>query len=587
MQSKVSPWGLAALLLGSVGLLLASLVRIPWPTVTLAACGAVAALLGIPFARGVHQKQHRLWLAFGGVLSALVLGVALVRPGLLNHYWVINFPVPESDPHPMVVVPHEKPRDPGQPLAESDWADAGKEAIRQDDLLMRVDSAKSGRLPEKGLTPYLLVNFKLTQIRPERNNAFSGFQGVQQRPVLKDESGHTYAFVGFRPRNPFGTVFDTSLKLDLLLIFELPSGVLGSFTLEVPASAWGRRGTCRFRIASILHESNPDLAKLIGQHKKLLRTPPSQPPDPSLGRAVFTKNCQECHTLFGFGGKIGPELTESKTSDGRVKRTDLDFLLTSIIDPSAEIAKEYQPSIILTSAGLVIHGIIKEAAEKTITVQTHPKALVVAKDDIEEIRESKVSLMPTDLLKDMEEHHLRSLIAYVSGPGQVPLLATDANAVAFYGGQDLRYWHGAAAGWRLEQGELVAPGKQAILTSDLLLTQDFQVSLQFHPGKAGKGAILFRAEGKDSAAVRVEFSAGGRLELGGNVSGSNVVQPESWNKLELMVRGKRLEVRLNGKEDATRANAEIPRRGVVALEDMGHVIRYRHLDVRLLTAPKE
>ena len=40
--------------------------------------------------------------------------------------------------------------------------------------------------------------------------------------------------------------------------------------------------------------------------RSLLTTKPKQQPDPSLGRAVFARTCQQCHTLFDVGGKVGP-----------------------------------------------------------------------------------------------------------------------------------------------------------------------------------------------------------------------------------------------------------------------------------------
>ncbi len=68
--------------------------------------------------------------------------------------------------------------------------------------------------------------------------------------------------------------------------------------------------------------------KLIAATKAKLTSRPRQAPDPSLGRAVFAKTCQQCHTLFGVGRKVGPELTGSN-------RADLDYLLSNVLDPAA------------------------------------------------------------------------------------------------------------------------------------------------------------------------------------------------------------------------------------------------------------
>src|SRR6478735_4047784 len=113
------------------------------------------------------------------------------------------------------------------------------------------------------------------------------------------------------------------------------------------------------------------------------------------GRGMFAKLCHPCHTIFGFGTKFGPDLTDrGLTPDGRPKRTDIDFLLTSIIDPSAELAKGYEPSIVALTNGQFFSGIIKEQSAEAVTLQAPTKTQVVRRSDIDEIIPSKISLMP-------------------------------------------------------------------------------------------------------------------------------------------------------------------------------------------------
>src|SRR5207245_2739422 len=77
----------------------------------------------------------------------------------------------------------------------------------------------------------------------------------------------------------------------------------------------------------------------IARYKKLLTPELLKTGDASAGRALFAKTCMQCHTLYGEGGKVGPDLTGSN-------RQDLDYLLVNIVDPSAVIAKDYMVSII-------------------------------------------------------------------------------------------------------------------------------------------------------------------------------------------------------------------------------------------------
>ena len=50
---------------------------------------------------------------------------------------------------------------------------------------------------------------------------------------------------------------------------------------------------------------------------------------------MFAKTCQQCHTLYGVGGKVGPDITGSN-------RPNLDYLLENILDPSAVIPNDYK-----------------------------------------------------------------------------------------------------------------------------------------------------------------------------------------------------------------------------------------------------
>ena len=433
-----------------------------------------------------------------GGLAALALAVL----GLLFAYLVgvssrtnpRDYPIPENDPNLQVLVPVERPMDAGKPLSDSDWADAATEGIRQEDMFIRVDSTKAGRLPEKGEASYLLVNFRLTQIRVERQNTFQGFASETHRPILTDANGRSYAFLGHRARKPFPSKLEISLHIDHWLIFEVPPAGVDSLKLEVPASAWGRQGVCRFHIKSIEQDATPDqIPKQIAKYKAIVQAPAGVAPDAAAGPGLVHENLHGMPYPFGMGAKVGPDLTDLRlTPGGPLKRGDVNFLVTNIVDPSAEIAKDFQPSVVSTTSGVVIVGIVKEANDTAVTLQTSSKIMVIPRKEIEDVRESKISLMPVDLLKPLSDYEVRSLIAYLSGPAQVPLLATPENAVYFFTTKDFSFWQPPRLPWKLDNGELWSPGSQigepAPLISDLVVDDDFRLALQFHPGKDGRGA---------------------------------------------------------------------------------------------------
>jgi putative membrane-bound dehydrogenase-like protein len=175
------------------------------------------------------------------------------------------------------------------------------------------------------------------------------------------------------------------------------------------------------RVWGTVRETSGDRARLIAQAKTMLLAKHQKPPDPSLGRAVYAKVCQQCHTLFGTGGQVGPELTGSN-------RADLDYLLSNVLDPSALIGKDYQAHVIATTDGRVLTGIIRAEDKDSITLVTANETITLPKNEIEDRRTSDQSMMPEDLWKPLSQFEIRSLVSYLASPAQVPLPATETGA---------------------------------------------------------------------------------------------------------------------------------------------------------------
>jgi putative membrane-bound dehydrogenase-like protein len=154
----------------------------------------------------------------------------------------------------------------------------------------------------------------------------------------------------------------------------------------------------------------------IDQLRKLLTEQSLAAGDRANGRRRFAQTCATCHTLFGQGGKIGPDLTGSQ-------RTSLDYLLVNIVDPSALVAPAYRMSTVVLSDGRVLNGILNDQAGPTVTIQTPTERLVINRSDIEEVRKSELSLMPEGQLDVLPKNEVRDLIAYLMSPQQVPLPA--------------------------------------------------------------------------------------------------------------------------------------------------------------------
>jgi putative heme-binding domain-containing protein len=167
------------------------------------------------------------------------------------------------------------------------------------------------------------------------------------------------------------------------------------------------------RLWGTVRETTADRARLIARYKGILTTRPSRSPDPALGRAVFTKTCQQCHALFGVGGQVGPDLTGSN-------RRDLDYVLSNVLDPSALIGKDYLAHIIATTDGRVLTGIVRAEDKDTITLVTANDTITLPKSDVDQRRRSDRSMMPDDLWTPLSEHEVRSLVSYLASPAQIP-----------------------------------------------------------------------------------------------------------------------------------------------------------------------
>ena len=154
-----------------------------------------------------------------------------------------------------------------------------------------------------------------------------------------------------------------------------------------------------------LKQSSEEKDKQIANVRKLLATGKG---DPQAGRALFQQTCAACHTLFGEGGKIGPELTG-------YERDNLDFLLPAIIDPSLGVREEYTTFNLTTKDEQSLTGFLLENQPKSVTMMdTTGNKLVIAREQIQSLQASALSLMPEGLLDAFKEQQIRDLISYVT-----------------------------------------------------------------------------------------------------------------------------------------------------------------------------
>jgi quinoprotein glucose dehydrogenase len=129
------------------------------------------------------------------------------------------------------------------------------------------------------------------------------------------------------------------------------------------------------------------------------------------GRRVFERgdlSCVRCHKVREGGGEVGPDLSKIGSQQKR------DYLLESIVLPDKQIAKGFDPIVVVTDSGKVFTGVLKEDDGKQVRLMTaEGTLLVIPKSEIEEQVRGK-SAMPEDLIKKLTRFELRDLVEYLA-----------------------------------------------------------------------------------------------------------------------------------------------------------------------------
>ncbi len=124
------------------------------------------------------------------------------------------------------------------------------------------------------------------------------------------------------------------------------------------------------------------------------------------GAALFRKSCAACHRLYGEGKAIAPDLTGAN-------RSNLEYLLMNIIDPSAVVPKQFTTSVIALKDGRVVTGVIVSETEQSLIVQTDKEQLTLARSDVEEFKNNGKSLMPDGMLDPLTPEQIRDLFGFM------------------------------------------------------------------------------------------------------------------------------------------------------------------------------
>ena len=155
-----------------------------------------------------------------------------------------------------------------------------------------------------------------------------------------------------------------------------------------------------------------DRTALVKKWRGVLTTEALKTADKVNGRVLYTKHCGACHKMFGDGGDVGPDLTGSQ-------RTNLEYLLENVLDPSAVVPREFLVTNFTLGDGRLVSGIVLRETPDGVTVRTLNETVVVTKTDIEARTPTKQSIMPEGLFDALKPDEVRDLVAYLGVPHQV------------------------------------------------------------------------------------------------------------------------------------------------------------------------
>lgn len=347
------------------------------------------------------------------------------------------------------------------------------------------------------------------------------------------------------------------------------------------------------KVWGVARDSVGDKLADIERYKQIYRAGGSQPGDAMRGRAIYAKVCYQCHTLFGTGGKVGPDLTGSN-------RGDLDYILQNIVDPNAVIPNEYVGWNIDTKDDRVITGLIKEQNDSSVTVATANETIVIPRNEIAQMQQGKLSMMPEGLLLPLAEQEVRDLIYYLRQPGQTPLLATPDTVNLFFNGKDLSNWDGDMALWSVENGEIVGKTTTGLKHNEFLKSQfvmsDFRLTFQVKlaPNTENSG-VQIRSEPFEEYEMKgcqadigkgwwgKVYEENGRALLS-KVNGDAFVKENDWNTYEILAVGSKIRTSINGNLCTDLDDPKVAARGIIGLQvhSGGPMeVRFRNFDLEL------
>ena len=161
-------------------------------------------------------------------------------------------------------------------------------------------------------------------------------------------------------------------------------------------------------------EQVPSDAAAYARYRNILKPEALAAGNVEKGKILFQQTCGSCHKMFGEGGVMGPDLTGSN-------RTDVNYILMNVLEPSAEIQDDYKMVVINTRDGRTYSGNVIAEDQRQLTLRVVGQdPVIINKSSILSKEVTAVSMMPPGLFENLTDQEVVDLMSYLRTYTQVP-----------------------------------------------------------------------------------------------------------------------------------------------------------------------
>ncbi len=157
----------------------------------------------------------------------------------------------------------------------------------------------------------------------------------------------------------------------------------------------------------IYNQVSASRAEVIAKYAKLSSVEDNPEASRARGQQVYAKHCAACHRAGSQGFEIGPHLET-------VKAWDRNKLLLNILDPNREVAPQSMAYTLLMQDSSVLTGMVSDETDTSLMLKRsgQPNQMIL-RNDIESLRNTGLSLMPSGMEEVITPEAMSDLITYL------------------------------------------------------------------------------------------------------------------------------------------------------------------------------